>query len=84
MVMVSVVKDDDLKYIPNLDRLIREPTCREMTTLSNSTRWRMEREGRFPPRRKIGPTAVAYRVSEIQAWIRGEWHPGWKPDQSKL
>ncbi|ELK1122820.1 AlpA family phage regulatory protein, partial [Escherichia coli] len=22
---------------------------------------------------KIGSTAVAYRLSEVQAWIRGEW-----------
>ncbi|WP_140405259.1 helix-turn-helix transcriptional regulator, partial [Klebsiella pneumoniae] len=47
--------------------------CRAMTTLSNSTRWRMEQEGKFPKRIKIGPSAVAYRLSEVQVWIRGEW-----------
>ncbi|MFP7300598.1 MULTISPECIES: helix-turn-helix transcriptional regulator [Klebsiella] len=51
----------------------RQPECRAMTTLSNSTRWRMEQEGKFPKRIKIGPSAVAYRLSEVQVWIRGEW-----------
>lgn len=73
MAMLSVVKKEDLQYMPELDRMIREPECRAMTTLSNSTRWRMEHEGKFPKRIKIGPSAVAYRLSEVQAWIRGEW-----------
>ncbi|EMH4918887.1 AlpA family phage regulatory protein [Serratia marcescens] len=54
--------------------MIQEPECRAMTTLSNSTRRRMEQEGKFPKRIKIGPSAVAYRVSEVQTWIRGEWN----------
>lgn len=73
MAMLSVVKKEDLQFMPELDRMIREPECRVMTTLSNSTRWRMEQEGKFPKRIKIGPSAVAYRLSEIQAWVRGEW-----------
>lgn len=75
MAMLSVVKKEDLQYMPELDRMIREPECRAMTTLSNSTRWRMEQEGKFPKRIKIGPSAVAYRLSEVQAWIKGEWEP---------
>lgn len=74
MAMVSVVKKEDLQYMPELVRMIREPECRAMTTLSNSTRWRMEQEGKFPKRIKIGPSAVAYRLSEVQSWIRGEWN----------
>lgn len=73
MAMLSVVKKEDLQYMPELDRMIREPECRVMTTLSNSTRWRMEQEGKFPKRIKIGPSAVAYRLSEVQAWIKGNW-----------
>lgn len=78
MAMLSLLKKEDIQYMPELDRMVREPECRTMTTLSNSTRWRMEREGTFPKRIKIGPSAVAYRLSEVQAWIRGEWHSGWK------
>ena len=73
MAMLSVVKKEDLQYMPDLDRMIRAPKCRAMTTLSNSTRWRMEQEGKFPKRIKIGPSAVAYRLSEVQAWIKGDW-----------
>lgn len=51
----------------------KETVCLYMTMLSNSTRWRMEQDGKFPRCIKIGPSAVAYRLSEIQAWIRGEW-----------
>ncbi|WP_283667507.1 helix-turn-helix transcriptional regulator [Escherichia coli] len=53
--------------------MIREKECRELTTLANSTRWKLEKEGKFPKRIKIGATAVAYRLSEVQAWIKGEW-----------
>lgn len=73
MAMISVVEKEDLEYIPDLDRFIREPECKRLTTLSNTTRWRMEKEGKFPKRIKIGVTAVAYRLSEVQVWIRGEW-----------
>ncbi|MCQ8374530.1 hypothetical protein JEK44_06990, partial [Klebsiella pneumoniae] len=34
MAMLSVVKKEDLQYMPELDRMIREPECRAMTTLS--------------------------------------------------
>lgn len=44
-----------------------------LTTLANSTRWKLEKEGKFPKRIKIGATAVAYSLSEVQDWIRGEW-----------
>lgn len=74
MAMLSVVKKEDLQYMPELDRMIRELECRAMTTLSNSTRWRMEQEGKFPKRIKIGPSAVAYRLSEVQAWVKGSWN----------
>lgn len=38
MPMISVVKDEELKYIPDLDQMIREETCKKLTTLANSTR----------------------------------------------
>ncbi|MGR1000859.1 helix-turn-helix transcriptional regulator [Escherichia coli] len=62
---------------------IREKECIALTTLANSTRWKMEQAGKFPRRIKIGERAAGYRLSEVQAWIRGEWHPGWKPGKTK-
>ena len=51
------------------DRFIREPECREITGLSRSTRWRLERNGRFPQRRQISAGATGWLASELAAWI---------------
>jgi prophage regulatory protein len=51
------------------DEIIREPDCRRITGLSRSTRWRMERAGQFPRRRKISPGCTGWLASEIAAWI---------------
>jgi prophage regulatory protein len=50
------------------DRFIREPECQELTGLSRTTRWRLERQGQFPARIQISPNAVAWRLSEIRDW----------------
>lgn len=42
---------------------------RRRTGLGRTTVWRMEREGRFPKRLVIGPTAVRWREDEIIAWM---------------
>ncbi|WP_410738424.1 helix-turn-helix transcriptional regulator [Citrobacter portucalensis] len=54
--------------------MIHEKECRELTTLANRTFWKLEKEGKFPERIKIGATAVTYHLSEMQAWIRGKWN----------
>jgi prophage regulatory protein len=51
------------------ERLIGEPECREITDLSRAQRWRLERDGRFPRRLRLGPHTVRWRLSEILAWI---------------
>ncbi|MDZ1083377.1 AlpA family transcriptional regulator, partial [Klebsiella pneumoniae] len=38
------------EYGIKFDRRIRESECFEITSLSRSTRWYMENEGKFPPR----------------------------------
>jgi prophage regulatory protein len=50
-------------------RLLREDTVEMLTGLSRTTLWRMERERRFPRRKKIGLRAVAWRESEVREWI---------------
>ena len=67
MIKKAVVDKNGLEYIPIIARMSHEKECREQTTLTNSTRWKLEKEGTFPKRIKIGATAVAYRISEIQA-----------------
>jgi prophage regulatory protein len=51
------------------DRLLRLPEVTKITGLSPSTIWRREKEGRFPRRRRISVRAVAWLMSEIEAWM---------------
>ena len=51
------------------ERLIGGPECREITDLSRAQRWRLERDGKFPRRLRLGPRTVRWRLSEILAWI---------------
>lgn len=51
------------------DRFIREGECRQLTGLSRSQRWRLEREGRFPARVQLSERAFAWLESELRTWI---------------
>jgi prophage regulatory protein len=51
------------------ERIIREPAVHDITGLSRTTRWRLEREGKFPPRRRLSDNAVGWLESEIREWI---------------
>ncbi|ECI6921339.1 AlpA family phage regulatory protein [Salmonella enterica subsp. enterica] len=52
------------------DRRIREDECSEITSLSRSTRWKMEQEGRFPPRCHFGRNSCAWLLSDVLWWVR--------------
>ncbi len=52
-----------------IDRLLREPEVAQLTGLSRTTRWRMERRGEFPRRHRISRNAVAWLLSDITKWI---------------
>ncbi len=56
------------------ERFLREPEVRRVTGLSRTTRWRLERDKRFPRKRKLSDNAVGWLASEIEAWVteRGE------------
>ena len=51
-------------------KLLRLPEVEAATGLSGTTIWRREREGQFPPRRRVGPNSIAWRSDEIERWIR--------------
>ena len=51
------------------DSFVREPECRRITGLSRVTRWRLEREGKFPRRRRLSSGAVGWLRSEIAHWV---------------
>jgi prophage regulatory protein len=62
------------------DRILRERDVRTMTGLSRSTRWRLERAGVFPRKRRLSPGAVGWLESEVVAWLasRTEQPGAWR------
>lgn len=50
------------------ERMIREGECRQLTGVCRTTRYMMEKEGKFPARRKLGGRAVGWLLSEVTAW----------------
>ena len=54
------------------DRFIREAECRNRTGLSRTTRWRLERRGQFPKRRKLSENTVGWLESEVNAWLQAK------------
>ncbi len=60
---------DSIKKAPANDRIIRATEVVEMTGLSRTTIWRMEKYKSFPARVSLGKNSVGWRLSEIQKWI---------------
>ena len=54
---------------PNHPRLLRLPDVLARVPYSRSHIWRLEREGKFPRRIKLGANRVAWAADEIQEWI---------------
>ena len=51
-------------------KILREPEVRAITGTSRTTRWRLEREGRFPRRRLLADRAIGWIAEEIELWMR--------------
>jgi len=58
------------------DRIVREPETKAVTGLSRTLRWRLEKEGKFPARRRISPRLTGWLMSEIQAWLESREKAG--------
>ena len=52
-----------------MDRFVLEPECREITGLNPVTRWRLEKVGDFPARRRISANRIGWRESELRDWL---------------
>jgi prophage regulatory protein len=50
------------------DVYIRENECRQRSGLSRTTRWRLERAGRFPKRRQLSDNSIGWLLSEVIEW----------------
>ncbi|HCG6383474.1 AlpA family transcriptional regulator [Vibrio alginolyticus] len=51
------------------DRFVREAERRRITAISRSQAWKLEKEGRFPPRIKLGSRSVVWKLSELKQWL---------------
>lgn len=50
-------------------RFIREPECKSITGLSRTTRWRLEKAGKFPTRRRMSKNTIGRLSTEIEEWV---------------
>ena len=57
---------------PAADRFIGEAEQEEITNLSRTTRWRLERAGKFPKSYKISANRSARLLSEVVAWMQAQ------------
>ena len=58
--------------VRDLDRFLGETEVARITNLSRTTRWRLEREGRFPKKRHISANRIGWLQSEIIEWIESK------------
>ena len=58
----------ETQYLSN-DQILRGPAVQAMTGLSRSTIYRLELNGQFPKRLKLGERACGWKMSDIQRWI---------------
>ncbi|MCW8930998.1 MAG: AlpA family phage regulatory protein [Gammaproteobacteria bacterium] len=51
------------------DRILRSKEVQDMTGLSRTTIWRLERKGDFPARIVLGENSIGWRFLEINEWM---------------
>lgn len=51
------------------DRIVRERERREITGVSRTTAYTLERRGMFPGRVELTGGRVGWRLSDLQQWI---------------
>jgi prophage regulatory protein len=62
------MEQDNHTYEP--DRIVRDPEAGKISGLSRTQRWRLEKDGRFPARRRISSRCTGWLMSELQQWLR--------------
>jgi prophage regulatory protein len=53
-----------------MDRIVREAECRRITGLARTTRWKLEKSGQFPTRRRLAGNSVGWLESELSGWLQ--------------
>lgn len=52
-----------------ISKILRVAQVMEATGLSRTTIWRLEHDGRFPQRRRLGPNSVGWVAGEVEEWV---------------
>ncbi|HCR3557737.1 MULTISPECIES: helix-turn-helix transcriptional regulator [unclassified Proteus (in: enterobacteria)] len=58
------------EYGEQYDRLIREKERQRITSISRTTAYTLEKEGRFPARKALGRNSCAWLLSDLLLWVR--------------
>lgn len=64
-----VVKRPDAPVENLPERIIRTRELQELTGLSRTTIWRLERKGEFPQRVSLCAGSIGWRYSEVMEWL---------------
>lgn len=51
------------------ERIMRKPEVLNMVGLSDPTIWRMEKDGTFPKRLRLGGNSCGWLETEVIAWL---------------
>ena len=51
-------------------KFLRESQVAALTGLSKSTRWRLEKLGTFPKKRRLSAKSVGWLASEVEEWVQ--------------
>lgn len=52
-----------------MKKILRKKDVKEITGLSDTTLWRLEKEAKFPRRLQLGGGAVGWLQEEVEGWI---------------
>ena len=62
--------DERPRVPPNTgDQILNEADVLRITGIGRTTRWKLEKEGRFPTRVRLSDGRVGWRRSEVEQWI---------------
>ena len=60
--------------VTETDRFIRAPEVARMLGISKASLYAWRKSGYFLPARSLGPSAIGWKLSEVERWIEGRGH----------
>lgn len=51
------------------NQILDEKSVKKLTSLSRTTRWRLERAGLFPKRVQLSNNRVGWHLAEVKKWL---------------